>query len=390
MQFIDLKAQQARIRDKVESRIQSVLDHGKYILGPEVSELEKRLAAHAGAKHCIGCSSGTDALLMALMAWQVGPGDAVFVPAFSFFATAEVVSLLGATPVMVDIDPVTFAMSPEALGRAVEAVLSQDASLYPLPGPALRTKLKPKAVIPVNLFGQTADYDALLPVARRHGLSSLEDAAQSFGARYKDRQSCGLGCDIAATSFFPAKPLGCYGDGGAVFTDNDEYAALLHSILVHGKGADKYDNARIGLNARLDTMQAAILLCKLDIFDEELEARQKVAAWYAERLSGLPGIIPPTVAADGKSVWAQYCVRIVNGRRGEVARALHEKGIPTNIYYPTPMHMLGALAYLEYKAHDVPIALEASQQVLALPFHPYMCEEDAGGVAAALEASLNV
>ncbi|MDL2271603.1 DegT/DnrJ/EryC1/StrS family aminotransferase [Desulfovibrio sp. OttesenSCG-928-I05] len=392
MQLIDLKAQQAKIRDTIECRIRTVLDHGTYIMGPEVRELEERLASHTGAKHCIGCSSGTEALLMALMAWGVGPGDAVFAPALTFFATAEVASLLGATPVMVDIKPDTYTLDPEQFEQAVAAVLTRDPSLHPLPGQAVTTQLTPKAVIPVNLYGQTADYDALLSIARRHEMFSLEDAAQSFGAHYKGKRSCALGCDIAATSFFPGKPLGCYGDGGAVFTDNDEYATLLRSIRIHGMGANKYDNVRIGLNARLDTMQAAVLLCKLDIFDKEFDARQKIATRYEESLAPLGaryGIRTPKISPAGQSAWAQYCVRIPGGKRDTVAGKLKEQGIPTNIYYPTPLHMLGAFSAMGYKPHDVPNALEASQQVLALPFHPYLKEEDMARIVTALEDALN-
>lgn len=387
MQFIDLAAQQSGIRHKLEQRIKAVLDHGNYIMGPEVGELEEKLAAFSGARHCIACSSGTDALLMALMAWEIGPGDAVFVPAYTFFATAEVVALLGATPVMVDIDPVTYNMNPRDLEKAIAAVAARDASLYPLPRPALSHALTPRAVVAVDLFGQAADYAALLPLAKRHGLLVLEDAAQSFGARQDGRRACALGCDMAATSFFPAKALGCYGDGGAVFTDDDARADELRSIRVHGKGGSKYDNVRIGLTARLDTIQAAVLLCKLEIFEDELAARHTVAGWYADRLADLPGVVTPAVAAGNTSIWSQYCIRIPNGRRDATAAALKERGIPTNIYYPKPLTLLEAFKPLGYKADDMPESLKASREALALPFHPYMAKADVDRVTTAIKES---
>ena len=388
MQFIDLAAQQRRIRPDLEGRIRAVLDHGSYIMGPEVGELEKRLAELAGARHCLSCASGTDALVMVLMAWGIGPGDAVFVPPFSFFATGEAPALLGATPVMTDIDPVTFNMDPEALAKAIEAVQKRDASIHPLPKAALKRRLRAKAVIPVDLFGQTADYDALLPVAAEHGLMVLEDAAQAFGAEYHGRKSCALGCQAAATSFFPAKPLGGYGDGGAIFTEDDALAGVLESIRVHGKGGDKYDNVRIGLNGRLDTLQAAILLAKLKVFPREIKARGRVAGWYARRLAGLKAVTPPKVGQGLVSAWAQYSILVSGGRRDAVAGHLQSRGIPTNIYYPTPMHLLGAFKHLGYKAEDFPVALACCRDILALPFHPYMTEADVKAASRALEEAL--
>lgn len=388
MQFIDLAAQQARIRSRIEARITAVLDHGKYIMGPEVAELEAALCAFTGARHCITCASGTDALLMPLMAWGIGPGDAVFVPPFTFFATAEEPALLGATPIFVDIDPQTFNMRPDLLARAVEAVLRQDAGIYPLPEAARTRKLTPRAVIPVDLFGQAPPYAELLHVAREHDLLVLEDAAQSFGGTHHGQRHCALGCHAAATSFFPAKPLGCYGDGGAVFTDDDDLAALLRSIRVHGKGSDKYDNVRLGLNGRLDTLQAAILLAKLEIFPEELTARQQVAQCYARHLSGIKGLTPPHVAEGNRSAWAQFCVLLPEGSRPAVMEHLKAQGIPTNIYYPKPQHCLGVFAGLGYAADDMPAALQASRNILALPFHPYMTEEDVTRVATTLGEAL--
>lgn len=388
MQFIDLAAQQARIRDRIDARIKAVLDHGKYIMGPEVAELEELFCAFTGARHCITCASGTDALLMPLMAWGIGPGDAVFVPPFTFFATVEEPALLGATPVFVDVDPVTFNMRPDLLEKAVEAVRTQDASLHPLPAAALEKKLTPRAVIPVDLFGQAAAYERILDIARREGLLVLEDAAQAFGGSRHGKKNCALGCHAAATSFFPAKPLGCYGDGGAVFTDDDDLAALLRSIRVHGKGGDKYDNVRLGLNGRLDTLQAAILLAKMEVFPAEIEARQQVAAWYARELRDMAGIVIPSVDRGNVSAWAQYCVLLPEGVRTRVMARMKEQGVPTNIYYPKPQHCLAVFANLGYAPEDMPAALHASRNIMALPFHPYLEEAQVRQVAAALREAL--
>ena len=388
MQFIDLARQQARIRARIDARIKAVLDHGHYIMGPEIAELEECLRAFTGAVHCVTCASGTDALLMPLMAWGVGPGDAVFVPPFTFFATAEEPAFLGAVPVFVDVDPATFNMRPDLLEKAVEAVRRQDASIYPLPHAAVERRLTPRVVIPVDLFGQPADYKAILPIARRHGLRVLEDAAQAFGARTDGRRTCALGCDAAATSFFPAKPLGCYGDGGAVFTDDAGLAETLRSIRVHGKGADKYDNVRLGVNGRLDTLQAAVLLAKMEIFPEEIEARQQVAAWYARCLDGIAGLTAPAPAPGVRSVWAQYCVTLPEDRRDAVAARLKARGIPTNIYYPRAQHCLAVFRDLGYAPAAMPAALHASRTVLALPFHPYLEEASVRMVADALREAL--
>lgn len=389
MQFIDLAAQQARIRQNIDTRIKAVLDHGKYIMGPEIKELEKLFCSFTGAKHCITCASGTDALLMPLMAWGIKEGDAVFMPPFTFFATAEEPALLGATPIFVDIDPVTFNMRPDLLEKAVEAVQKQDASIYPLPKAALERPLKPRAVIPVDLFGQAADYEAIAAIARRHDLMVLEDAAQSFGGSRHGKKNCALGCHAAATSFFPAKPLGCYGDGGAVFTDDDNLAELVRSIRIHGKGQDKYDNVRLGLNARLDTLQAAILLAKMEIFSDEIEARQQVAAWYSKYLGGMPGLTVPTVEEGCVSAWAQYCIMLSEGCRESVAAHLKQKGVPTNIYYPKPQHCLAVFAHLGYAPESMSAALHASRNILALPFHPYMDEAAVQQVAQAMGEALS-
>ena len=388
MQFIDLATQQARIREDVERRIKTVLDHGKYIMGPEIKELEELLCSFTGARHCITCSSGTDALLMALMAWGIKDGDAVFVPPFTFFATAEEPALLGATPIFVDIDPVTYTMRPDLLAKAIEAVQKGDASIYPLPKAALTRRLTPRAVIPVDLFGQAADYEAILAIAHQYGLKVLEDAAQSFGGSRHGKMNCALNCHAAATSFFPAKPLGCYGDGGAVFTDDDELASDLRSIRIHGKGSDKYDNVRLGLNGRLDTLQAAILLAKMKIFPQEIAARQQVASWYAANLADISDAVAPTVAQGCVSAWAQYCIRLPEGRRASVAAHLKQNDIPTNIYYPKPQHCLAVFADLGYTPEAMPTALAVSRNILALPFHPYLEEPTVRKITAALREAL--
>lgn len=388
MEFIDLKSQYQGIEKNVRARIDAVLNHGHYIMGPEVEELEQALARRTGIKHCISCASGSDALLMPLMAWNIGPGDAVFVPSFTFFATAEMVSLLGASPIFVDVDPITFNMQPEALALAMEAVQRQDASIYPLPTSALQHTLRIRAVIPVDLFGVAADYAALLPIALQHQALVLEDAAQSFGGQRAGQNVANMGCHAATTSFFPAKPLGGYGDGGAIFTDDDTLAAQLRSIRVHGKGACKYENVRIGLNGRLDTLQAAILLAKLDIFDKEIRARQKVAARYAALLQPIPGLVAPRIPAGCRSVYAQYSLLVEAARRDAVCVHLQQQGIPTNIYYPKPLHRQAVFEPLGYTSADLPVSTELSQRIFSVPFHPYMPEADIVRVCTALQEAL--
>ena len=362
--FIDLKTQQEKIAPKLRERIERVLSHGKYIMGPEIKELEDRLAAYVGVKHVVTCSSGTDALLMPLMAYEVGPGDAIFTTPFTFIATAEVIQLLGATPVFVDIDPKTFNIDPAALQRAIMG-LNQNPKT---------ASLKPKGVIPVDLFGQPADYDPINALARQHNLFVLEDAAQSFGGTYKGKKACSL-ADVAATSFFPAKPLGGYGDGGAIFTDDDNLASVLRSIRVHGQGSNKYDNIRIGLNGRLDTLQAAIVLAKMDIFDSEVEARQNVADRYSQGMRDVVEV--PYVDPKCTSIWAQYSV--LSDQRQVLQDKLKAAGIPTAVYYPLPLHLQGAFAHLGYKAGDFPISEKASKRIFSLPMHPYLkaTEQDA-------------
>lgn len=371
MQFIDLKTQQQRILPTLNARLQKVLAHGQYILGAENRELEARLAEYVGVKHALACSSGTDALLMALMAYGVGPGDAVFTTPFTFMATAEVISLLGATPVFVDIDPVTFNIDPKKLALAVTAVQKNDSSIHPLPKSDV--PLRARGVIPVDLFGLTADYRPIMHLADRHNLFVLEDAAQGFGARYHGRRAGSLG-HVAATSFFPAKPLGCYGDGGALFTDDDGLAAIMRSLRVHGQGSDRYDNVRIGINGRLDTIQAAVLLCKLDIFDEELAARQRVAARYGLLLAEVPEITIPTVPEGCISAWAQYS--LLTDKREAVLAHLQRRAIPYAVYYPIPLHLQKAYAHLGFQAGSLPHAEKAAGRIFSLPMHPYL-EDDA-------------
>jgi UDP-2-acetamido-2-deoxy-ribo-hexuluronate aminotransferase len=361
LDFIDLKTQQQRISAKLTENLQRVLAHGQYIMGPEIQELETRLAAYVGVKHAISCSSGTDALLMPLMAYGVGPGDAIFTSPFTFIATAEVIELLGATPVFVDIDPRTYNIHPGALAAAVH-------SLGENPGTA---QLKPKGIIPVDLFGQPADYDPINALAREHGLFVLEDAAQSFGATYKGRRAGAL-AEVAATSFFPAKPLGGYGDGGAVFTDDDNLAEVLRSIRVHGQGKDKYENVRIGLNGRLDTLQAAVLLAKLEIFAQEVVDRQRVARQYSQALEGVVQV--PQVAPGCTSVWAQYSVQ--SEHRELLLQKLQAAQIPAAIYYPVPLHLQRAFAHLGYKPGDFPVSENASRRIFSLPMHPYLGQAD--------------
>jgi len=346
--FIDLKAQQQQIRLEIDARIKSVLDHGAYIMGPEIRELEQRLGDYVGVKHALSCASGTDALLMALMAYGVGPGDAIFTTPFTFVATAEVIAQVGATPVFVDIEADTFNIDPTKLELAIKALVAGDEILHPLP--ANFCDLKPRGVIPVDLFGQTADYDRINAIAKQHGLFVLEDACQSFGGELNGRKACSL-ADVAATSFFPAKPLGCYGDGGMVFTDSDELAEMMISIRIHGQGRDKYENVRIGINGRMDTIQAAIMLPKFDVFPEEVELRQVVARRYSDLLTG--HVVCPVVRDGYLSVWAQYSV--LSDEREALMAQLNAAGVPTAIYYPIPLHLQKGYEYLGYKVGDMPV-----------------------------------
>lgn len=368
--FIDLKKQYQLVEKDIKAAVNKVLDHGQYIMGPEVAELEEALSKYIGVKHAIGCSSGTEALLMPLLAYDIGPGDAVFTTPFTFIATAEVISFFRATPVFVDIDPVTYNIDPALLKEAIQTVKKEG-------------KLRPRVILPVDLFGLPADYDAINAIAEEDGLIVLEDAAQSFGASYKGRMACSLG-HTAATSFFPAKPLGCYGDGGAIFTNDDDMVEKLRSIRVHGQGQDKYQNVRLGLNGRLDTIQAAILLIKLALFPKEMEKRQQVAAQYNQRLAGL--VVTPKIPDGYVSCWAQYS--ILSDRRDLCRAKLQEAGIPTAIYYPIPLHLQGAFADLGYKRGDFPLSEATADKIFSLPFHPYLVESEVDQITDVIRKAL--
>ncbi len=371
MEFVDLKAQQKIIRKNIEAGIKKVLDHGKYIMGPEVGELEAKLAKFAKVRHAITCSSGTDALVMALMALGAGKGDGVFTTPFTFVATAEAICLAGATPVFSDIDPVGFNIDPGKLETAIKKVIK-------------RNNIKPKAIIAVDLFGQPADYDKINKIAEKYGLFVIGDGAQSFGAKYKKKSAC-CAADIACTSFFPAKPLGCYGDGGAIFTNNDALAENLISIRVHGKGSHKYENVRIGINGRMDTIQAAILLEKLKIFPKEIELRQKAAKNYTKLISGISYLKPPAIKDDVTSVWAQYSLLARDEeKRNELIKKLNRAGVPTAIYYPKPLHIQKAFKDLGYKKGDFSVSENAAKRIFSLPMHPYLKHEDQNFIAKTL------
>lgn len=356
MPFIDLAAQQSRIRAKLDAAIAKVLDDGAYIMGSEVKKFEDQLSAFCGARHSLACANGTDALSLALMALGVKAGDAILVPSFTFAATAEVVPFIGATPIFVDVLPDTFNMDVESLKRGIQE--------------AKRLGLTPKAVIPVDLFGLAADFDAIVPIARENGMSIIDDAAQGFGADYHGRTVGSIG-DITTTSFFPAKPLGCYGDGGAVFTNDDNLAALIDSYRIHGKGSHKYDNERIGMNSRLDTLQAAILMEKLAIFADEIEERQKVATRYNEGLMDRYGV--PSVPAGLKSTWAQYTIKTKDeAERTAVQEKAKAAGVPTAIYYPIPLHAQTAFREFPRDPNGLPISDDLAKRVISLPMHPYL------------------
>jgi dTDP-4-amino-4,6-dideoxygalactose transaminase len=389
VQFIDLKTQYSGIQEEVEAAVLKVLRGGQYIMGPEVLELEEALSAYVGVAHTVSCASGTDALVMALMAKGVGPGDAVFAPPFTFVATAEAVATVGATPVFVDVDPVTFNIDAAAFERAVRAVEEGDPDTHPLPRlPAGElAKLTPKGLIGVDLFGLPADYEALNAVAAKRDMFVIEDAAQSFGGRAGNRRAGSL-AEIGCTSFFPAKPLGCYGDGGAIFTDDADFAALLRSIRVHGQGNDKYENVRIGITGRLDTVQAAILLTKLKVFDREMDERQRVAGLYerAIREADLP-LVTPRIPHGYLSAWAQYSVLARDpAERQRMMAQLGEAGIPTAIYYPKPLHLQQAFAPLRYREGDFPVSENLAGRIFSLPMHPYLEEETIRSIAAAMAA----
>jgi dTDP-4-amino-4,6-dideoxygalactose transaminase len=370
--LIDIAAQRRRLGKSIDEAVSRVLAHCQFINGPEVAQLEAELAAFSGARHVVTCASGTDALLMVLMARGVGRGDAVLCPSFTFCATGEAVALTGATPVFVDVDEATFNMDANSLKRGIAT--------------ATRLGLKPKAVIPVDLFGQSADHDAIAAIAEAEGIFVLDDAAQAFGASYKGRRLGSFGL-ATATSFFPAKPLGCFGDGGAIFTDDAELAATLRSIRVHGQGFDKYDNVRLGLTGRLDTMQAAILIEKLKIFEDEIESRNEVAERYARGLGNVVSV--PRLASGCTSVWAQYTIRLPKGcDRDGFAAALTAQGIPTAIYYPKSMHQ--QTAYRDFPVADggLPASESLSRDVISLPMHAYLDEPTQARIIKAVHGAI--
>ncbi|MDH4870506.1 DegT/DnrJ/EryC1/StrS family aminotransferase [Pseudomonas sp. BN515] len=348
IEFIDLKAQQARIKDKIDAGIQRVLDHGQYILGPEVAELEEKLAAFTGAKYCITCANGTDALQIAQMALGIGPGDEVITPGFTYIATAETVALLGAKPVYVDIDSRTYNLDPNLLEAAITP--------------------RTKAIIPVSLYGQCADFDAINAIAAKYGIPVIEDAAQSFGATYKSRRSCNL-TTIACTSFFPSKPLGCYGDGGAIFTNDEELAIVLRQIARHGQDR-RYHHVRVGVNSRLDTLQAAILLPKLEIFQEEIKLRQQVAGVYYRLLNEAGISTTPYIESYNISAYAQYTVRVMN--REKLQEKLKGAGVPTAVHYPIPLNKQPAVAD---GSITLPVGDRIAGEVVSLPMHPYLTQK---------------
>jgi UDP-2-acetamido-2-deoxy-ribo-hexuluronate aminotransferase len=368
--FIDLAAQQTRLKSDIDARMANVLAHGKYIMGPEIAELEQELSTFCGAKYSLSVSSGTDALLMALMGDDIGPGDAVFLPAFTFTATAEVVIIAGATPVFVDVDAGNYNIDYDDLQSKVDIVVAEG-------------KLTPRAIVPVDLFGLSANYVRLDKIAAPHNMLVIADAAQSFGGNVRGRRVGSL-APISATSFFPAKPLGCYGDGGAIFTDDDDRADRWKSIRAHGKGGQKYDIVRIGLNARLDTLQAAILLSKLTVFGEEIEAREKLARQYDNRLANQ--VILPGREGGVQSAWAQYTIQVEN--RDTIVSSLKEKGIPTAVYYPLPMHLQTAYSGYGDGKGSLPASERLSGRVLSLPMHPYMSEATADVICDAVIESV--
>lgn len=362
IQFIDLKAQQALIKDKIDAGIQRVLRHGQYIMGPEIKELEEKLAAYVGVKHCITASSGTDTLLIALLALGIGPGDEVITSPFTFIATGEMIALTGAKPVFVDIDSRTYNIDP----RLIEAAITP----------------RTKAIMPVSLYGQCADFDAINVIAEKYNLPVIEDGAQSFGATYKGRRSCGLST-IGSTSFFPSKPLGCYGDGGALFTNDDALAKAMREIRVHGQDR-RYHHPRIGINGRMDTLQAAVLMAKLEIFDEEVAARIRIGALYTELLDRSSGslnfrpLITPYIDPHNNSVYAQYTVQVKE--RADLQKKLAELAIPTAVHYPVPLHLQPVFAESRLKKGSFPVSEAASERVMSLPMHPYLSELEIGNI----------
>ncbi|MGU9957521.1 MAG: DegT/DnrJ/EryC1/StrS family aminotransferase [Arenicellales bacterium WSBS_2016_MAG_OTU3] len=363
MNFIDLKTQYRGLKPDIDAAIMNVLNHGRYVMGPEIEALESQLAEFTGARHVVSCASGTDALLMALMAKNVGPGDAVFTSPFTFFASAEVIALLGATPVFVDIDAATFNIDVKKLEQSIEKVANAG-------------KLNLRGIIPVDLFGQPADYANIQVLADKHDLFVLEDAAQSLGSTLYGSKAGAL-AECAATSFYPAKPLGCYGDGGAVFTDSDELVELLKSIRSHGQGASQYDNVRLGITGRMDSIQAAVLCCKLKVFAQELKRRQEIAKHYNELLAD--HVQTPSIIDGAQSAWALYTIQL--DRRDQIKQTLAKAGVPSVIYYPKPLHLQQAFAGLGYKKGDLPVSEKSCERVLSLPMHPGLTAQEVETVA---------
>lgn len=370
--FIDLKTQYHENKQNIDNAIHRVLDHGQYIMGPEVKELEKQLAEYIGVKHVLACSSGTDALLLPLMAKGIEHGDIIFTTPFTFFASAESITLAGGKPVFVDIDPDTYNICPIDLEKKI---IEQQA----------KSTGRLRAIMPVDLFGLAADFNEINVIAKKYDLFVIEDAAQSFGAKYHDKKACGLG-DVAATSFYPAKPLGCYGDGGAVFTNNSDLYEKMVSIRVHGQGmsGDKYDNIRIGLNARMDTIQAAILLEKLKGYDDEIKLRNRVANMYSSNLTA--SVKTPTIPVGQSSVWAQYSIQVED--REKLKSDLSNLGIPTATFYPTPIHLSTAYSHLGYKVGDFPVSENTSKKIISLPMHPFLANEQALEIVDAVNKSV--
>ncbi len=362
--FIDLKAQYQQIKSDVDRRIHAVLDHGQYIMGPEVFELEEKLASYVGAKHCISASSGTDTLMIAMMALGIGPGDEVITTPFTFIATGEMIALLGAKPVFVDIDPATCNIDPSKIGAAITS--------------------RTRAIMPVSLYGQCADFDAINAIAEKYGIPVIEDGAQSFGATYKGKKSCSLST-IGSTSFFPSKPLGCYGDGGALFTNDDHLAKAMREIRVHGQDR-RYHHPRIGINGRLDTIQAAVLLAKIEIFPAEVESRGEIGARYSELLSKIPGVVTPYIEPFNTSVYAQYTVQVEN--REEVLKKLKDAGIPTAVHYPVPLHLQPAFSGLGQGEGSFPVAESMAKKVMSLPMYPFMDEDTRTRIVSAMQEAL--
>lgn len=372
--FRDLKTQYQALKPKIDQAIQNVLDEGQFIMGRQVHELEETLAEYVGVKHCITCANGTDALLMVLMAWDIKAGDAVFVPDFTFFATAEVVALVGATPVFVDVDEDTFNIDPVKLEAAIQQTIQEG-------------RYEPRVIIPVDLFGLPADYPAIEKIAEKYNLLILEDGAQGFGGKIGERKACSFG-QAATTSFFPAKPLGCYGDGGAIFTNDDDLAQVLDSIRMHGKGATRYDNIRIGLNSRLDTIQAAILQVKLRAFiDYELEKVNQIADTYTKRLKDI--VTTPVIPDGYYSSWAQYTIKLDSKeQRNSLQQKLKKQGIPTMIYYPKPLHKQVAFKNIASNARELSITENLCNRALSLPIHPYLEENTIAYLCKAIENSI--